>query len=265
MDLILSSPPSKIHNSCEAQLQNLGFQFYQEQSFESGLVSLPAFTGVRINFLHKGVSQHKNILSGGDLLICGYTNSPLYGEVTHFHMASIGIHFTLLYKLTGITPKQCRFPLLLLKNDPLYSFLLPLFFMPQEKWGNFILSKLLFRESKLSKVLLKQMERVDVATRIYQSNPYNTFSQISAQIGISYRQLQRDFSAFLGMTPSEYERISRFQRATKHLKELPASQASILSGYWDQAHMIKEFKELSGRTPKQIIHLDDINLPQLHL
>lgn len=265
MDLFIANPPSYIHNHCGDALKSLGFQFYQEQSFESGFVSLPAFTGVRINYLHKGISQHNDILSAGDLLICGYTNTPLYGEVKDFHMASIGLHFTLLYKLTGITPKECRFPLRVLNTDPIYSLLLPLFFMPQEQWENFTLSKLICRENKLSKVLLKQMERVNIATRIYQFNPEKTFLQIADQMGISYRQLQRDFGAFLGMTPTEYERTSRFQRAVKYLKELPASQASIMSGYWDQAHMIKEFKELSGRTPKQIIQIGDIHLPQLHI
>lgn len=265
MDLLIANPTSYTHNYFETSLNSLGFQFYQEQSFENGLVSLPAFTGVRINYLHKGISQHNDVLSAGDLLICGYTTTPLYGEVSNFHMASIGLHFTLLYKLTGITPKECRFPLKISNAEPLYHLLLPLFFMPQEQWENFILSKLISRENKFSKVLLKQMERVDIATRLYQLNREKTFLQIADQMGISYRQLQRDFGAFLGMTPTEYERTSRFQRAVKYLKELPAVQASILSGYWDQAHMIKEFKELSGRTPKQIMQLEDIELPQLHI
>jgi AraC-like DNA-binding protein len=265
MHLLDSNEPSFIHNYCGTTLKSLGFQFYQEQSFESGFVSLPAFTGIRINYLHKGVSRHEGILSAGDLLICGYTTTPLYGKVENFHMASIGLHFTLLYKLTGITPRECRFPLKISESDPIYSLLLPLFLMPREQWENFTLSKLICKENKLSKALLKQMERVDIATRIYQLNPEKTFLQITDQMGISYRQLQRDFSAFLGMTPREYERTSRFQRAVKYLKELPAVQASIKSGYWDQAHMIKEFKELSGRTPKQIIQLEDIQLPQLYI
>jgi AraC-like DNA-binding protein len=265
MDLLNPNAPSYIHNYFGASLKSLGFQFYQEQSFKSGLVSLPAFTGVRINYLHSGISQHNGVLCAGDLLICGYTTTPLYGEVENFHMASIALHFTLLYKLTGITPKECRFPLKITNSNPNHSLLLPLFFMPQEQWENFILSKLIFKENKISKALLKQMERVDNATRIHQTNLEKTFLQIADQMGISYRQLQRDFSAFLGMTPTEYERTSRFQRATKYLKMLPAAEASILSGYWDQSHMIKEFRELSGRTPKQIIQLEDIQLPQLHI
>lgn len=84
----------------------MGFQFYQEQNIKNGLV---------------------------DLLLSGFTEFPLYGEVKDFSMASVGLHFTLLYRLTGITPKDCQIPLLISPSDPLHSLLLPLFFTPQEQ------------------------------------------------------------------------------------------------------------------------------------
>jgi AraC-like DNA-binding protein len=252
-----------LNEHCLPSLKKIGFQFYQEQNFERGLVSLPAFTGIRISYLHKGISQREGTLCAGDMLISGFT-SPLYGEVNDFSMASIGLHFTLLYRLTGITPKDCRIPFKIASADSLYTLLLPLFFLPQEEWEKLSFSAMQQTENKLSRALIRQMERVDFATKEYHRCRQLSFQVIASQMGISYRQLQRDFSMFLGITPTEYERADRFKRAVKHLKDLSPVQASIVAGYWDQAHMIKEFKELSGRTPSQIIQLEDIKLPQLH-
>lgn len=119
-------------------------------------------------------------------------------------------------------------------------------------------------EMKLSKVFLRQMERIDFATKVYHSKRQQTFLEIAEQISISYRQLQRNFSEFLGMTPKEYERADRFHLAVKSLKVFSPSQASVVSGYSDQSHMIKEFRQISGRTPRQIMLLENISLPQLH-
>lgn len=253
-----------INEHCLPSLQKMGFQFYQEQNFERGLVSLPAFTGIRISYLHKGISQSVGTLCTEDLLISGFTTTPLYGEVSDFSMASIGLHFTLLYRLTGITPKDCRIPLKIASSDPLYTLLLPLFFVPQEEWEMLSFNVIQQTDKKLSNALIRQMERVDFAIKIYHGRRHLSFQEIASQMGISYRQLQRDFSMFLGITPTEYERAERFRRAVKHLKKLSPVEASIVAGYWDQAHMIKEFKELSGRTPCQIMQLEDIKLPQLH-
>jgi AraC-like DNA-binding protein len=265
MDAVITPIAStSINTFCIPSLQKLGFQYYQEQSFEHGLVSLPAFMGIRISYLHKGVSQSAGVLQAGTLLLNGYTPAPLYGEVTDFSMASICLHFTLLYRLTGIMPRDCRFPIKVHPSDPIHTLLLPLFFTPQEQWEKLSLHAIRHTESKIGRASLRTMERVDLATKVYHGNPLLTFYEIASQIGVSYRQLQRDFSTFLGMTPREYERADRFRRAVENLKILSPAQASIASGYWDQAHMNKEFKEISGRTPRQIMQLNDIYLPQLH-
>lgn len=250
---------------CLPSLQKIGFKFYQEQTFENGLISLPAFTGIRISYLRKGSSRYEGTLCAGDLLLSGFTSSPLYGEVSGFHMASVVLHFTLFYRLTGITPKNCRSPLKISSSDQVYSLLLPLFYTPQEQWEKLSLSGILCTEKRLSRALIHQMECVDFAVKTYHSCPRQSFMKISEQMGVSYRQLQRDFQSFLGLTPTEYERADRFQCAVKYLKNFPPAQAALLSGYWDQAHMVKEFKEFSGRTPRQITYMDDILLPQPHI
>jgi AraC-like DNA-binding protein len=105
------------------------------------------------------------------------------------------------------------------------------------------------------------MERVSLATQLFSYNQKKSLQDISNDMGISYRQLQRDFHAFLGMTPSEYERLSRYQSAAIIIKNTSNINEALSVGYYDQAHMIKEFKRFSNKTPGQVAVLNDISVP----
>lgn len=61
--------------------------------------------------------------------------------------------------------------------------------------------------------------------------------------GISVRQLRRLFEFYIGDTPKEFSRVVRFQ------KTLQAPEDYLNLGYYDQAHFIKEFRNLYGLTP----------------
>ncbi|ADL50183.1 helix-turn-helix transcriptional regulator [Clostridium cellulovorans] len=244
-----------------SSLAKMGFQFYQSKNIEDGLVTLPAFTGVRINFIFDGKSVASGVLKSGDLMIAGYTDSPLYGNVYNFSMASIGIHFSLFYYLTGLFPRQCRIPYKVPENSRIYSDLVPFFFLPRENWDSHALSIIKKNQLVLNKVVIKQMERVSLATQLYGYNQMKGFQDISNELGISYRQLQRDFHAFLGMTPSQYERLLRYQVAALNIKNTSIIEVALSSGYYDQAHMIREFKKFSDKTPRQIAELNDITVP----
>lgn len=176
-------------------------------------------------------------------------------------MASIGVHFSLLYYLTGIRPKQCRIPYKVPQNSKVYSDLVPFFHLPIEDWDSHALSIMKKNQSILSKATIRQMERVGMATELFSFKQTKSLQDISNDMGISYRQLQRDFYAFLGMTPSEYERLSRYQVAASNIKNSSNIKTALAAGYYDQAHMIKEFKRFSDKTPKQIAKLDDITVP----
>lgn len=75
---------------------------------------------------------------------------------------------------------------------------------------------------------------------------------------LSYRQLNRVFSGYVGATPKEFLRVVRFQRALYHLQTEPTASFTQLAyscGFYDQSHMVKEFKALSGLTPSELIAL----------
>ncbi|WP_448564967.1 helix-turn-helix domain-containing protein [Thalassotalea ganghwensis] len=77
----------------------------------------------------------------------------------------------------------------------------------------------------------------------------NLSSEQCMEFGLSSRQLRRLSQLYLGVSPRDFARVIRFQRAIKLLRTAP-DKISCYGPYYDQSHYIKEFKRLSGMTPK---------------
>jgi len=70
--------------------------------------------------------------------------------------------------------------------------------------------------------------------------------------GLSARQLERRFLARVGIGPKMLCRIARFQSTLAALSARPRDDWASLAvdcGYFDQSHLIGEFKAFSGMTP----------------
>jgi AraC-like DNA-binding protein len=83
---------------------------------------------------------------------------------------------------------------------------------------------------------------------------------LARDLGWSRRHLTERFRAEVGLPPKAYARILRFQRA----RELIAKggrgtlgQIAIEAGYYDQAHLNRDFRELAGRPPTQLPFVQD--------
>jgi len=78
---------------------------------------------------------------------------------------------------------------------------------------------------------------------------------IASEIGLTRRHLERRFQDVVGITPKRLARIARFQRALRILdaadpaERLGGAQTAAACGYADQAHFIRDFKDLAGRAP----------------
>jgi len=72
-------------------------------------------------------------------------------------------------------------------------------------------------------------------------------AEILATAGLSHRQLQRWFEARVGIPPSRYLRLLRFQAAFAGVQADDDSLAAHAAdhGYADQAHMAREFRTLA--------------------
>ncbi|HSL47257.1 MAG TPA: AraC family transcriptional regulator [Anaerolineales bacterium] len=80
--------------------------------------------------------------------------------------------------------------------------------------------------------------------------------ELSEQIGYSQKHFIDLFKAQVGVSPKQYLKIMRFQKAVWAIERdaLPRwSQIALESGYYDQAHLIHDFKLFSGFTPNEYV------------
>ncbi len=76
-------------------------------------------------------------------------------------------------------------------------------------------------------------------------------SALSDTLGISRQHLRRQVLAATGIGPKELGRIGRIRRLSQWIGAgmIPTAEVAVLAGYYDQAHMVNEFRQLSGLTP----------------
>lgn len=86
-------------------------------------------------------------------------------------------------------------------------------------------------------------------------------NQLTENTGISQRHLSRKFQQYIGLSPKEYLRVSRFVQSLQHLKKYPGqslTQIAYESGYYDQAHFIRDYNAYTGHTPGEVVRLQHI-------
>lgn len=79
---------------------------------------------------------------------------------------------------------------------------------------------------------------------------------VAGDLGVSERHLRRVFREAVGVSPKTFARLTRFHRALGAAREKGAtSWASIAAavGYYDQAHLIAEFRAIAGATPRAFL------------
>ena len=87
------------------------------------------------------------------------------------------------------------------------------------------------------------------------NNKEMTIAEIAKKSSVTQKTLIRHFERHLCKTPSDFRKIVRFRNAMKQ-KSLEGTadnltDISYISSYFDQSHMIKDFKALTGYAPKE--------------
>jgi len=75
---------------------------------------------------------------------------------------------------------------------------------------------------------------------------------VAGELGWSGKLLHRRFAEAVGLTPKRYARVRRMQRVLKAVARGGAvrwAEVAAAHGYYDQAHLVREFRELTGTTP----------------
>ena len=74
------------------------------------------------------------------------------------------------------------------------------------------------------------------------------------RLGLSSRQFERRFRNVVGIPPKLFSRMQRFQRVFQTMEDRANwVDAAVSCGYYDQAHLIRDFRQFSGTTPTALL------------
>ncbi|MBL7930368.1 MAG: AraC family transcriptional regulator, partial [Bacteroidia bacterium] len=92
-----------------------------------------------------------------------------------------------------------------------------------------------------------------------------SIDELSSKMNLGIRQLTRTFVSCMGIKPKMLARIIRFHKVLKLIEEghLPTFTAiAVEGGFYDQAHFIKDFREITGLNPKKYFS-EDLKMAKL--
>lgn len=119
---------------------------------------------------------------------------------------------------------------------------------PEDKIS--VIDNFLLALSKTKAVSRENISRQAV-NLILKKNGLLKVEEISDELEVNRRKIERSFKKVIGLSPKFYSRIIRFNYIFEIMKEGKNSWIRIAldSGYFDQSHFIKEFKAFTGEEP----------------
>lgn len=92
--------------------------------------------------------------------------------------------------------------------------------------------------------------------------------EVARQVQLSHRRFIQLFTEQVGMTPKRYSRVRRFQRALKHATAGGSpvwAQVALDCGYYDQAHLCRDWVDLTGLSPAEFLRLRNVRVKDNHV
>jgi AraC-like DNA-binding protein len=91
---------------------------------------------------------------------------------------------------------------------------------------------------------------------------------VTQQIGLSQRRLAQLFHEQVGVSPKTFHRVRRFQHTIQRLhgvRSVEWAELAVECGYYDQAHLSHDFRQIAGMTPSAYLaaatgHLNHVPL-----
>lgn len=90
-----------------------------------------------------------------------------------------------------------------------------------------------------------------LVTKLVKNGGQVLVDQLARDAGVSSRQLERRFLSEVGIGPKLLSRILRFQQIFRAVDNHDEGWAAVAAdcGYYDQAHLIRDFREFARQTP----------------
>lgn len=116
----------------------------------------------------------------------------------------------------------------------------------------YFLHQLKKNESRIKKTVVVQA----LSQQFFMGNQPLDLPAIAKSSGLSERYIQKLCLAHIGISPSSFAAVIRFNRSLHMVLNTQESLTSIAydCGYYDQAHFTKEFKKFTGITPSASRH-----------
>jgi AraC-like DNA-binding protein len=92
--------------------------------------------------------------------------------------------------------------------------------------------------------------RVDHAVALLAAG--RAVDEVAREVNLSRQHLRRRFLRHVGVGPKTFARVTRFQRLLAHVRRdasLSWAAAAADTGYFDQSHLIADFRDFAGTTP----------------
>jgi AraC-like DNA-binding protein len=96
-------------------------------------------------------------------------------------------------------------------------------------------------------------------SKILQTPNLVSIKDISKKTGYSQKHFINVFKRHVGLTPKEFMKVIRFQKAITEVEKKKGfnwANVAYECGYYDQSHFIADFRTFSGFTPQQFIKRD---------
>ena len=112
-------------------------------------------------------------------------------------------------------------------------------------WAHILLEMLRLHHERADAQMLEAARSLGVGRAV---------GRVATDLGLSARRFRTRFTETVGLPPKRFGKVQRLQRLLVEAAARPSSSWAELAaghGYHDQAHMIHDFRELSGITPSE--------------
>ncbi|HSS22211.1 MAG TPA: helix-turn-helix domain-containing protein [Pyrinomonadaceae bacterium] len=117
------------------------------------------------------------------------------------------------------------------------------------------------RQLLVEEFLLGQLQKTTPRLRleaavaeVRRSRGQTRINDLAQRLDVSSRQLEREFRSGIGLSPKALARTIRFQNLLRLVGEgvlREWAHVALESGYSDQPHMVREFREFAGQSPNE--------------
>jgi len=194
-----------------------------------------------------------------DFYLCGQTVEPITLDVNGaFKLICIRLYPFAVRILLGIDPKVLKddcYDLRLVENVDTQHTLEKL--KQLDDWDDIIEVLADYFNELLKNASINPDYRIKLAINlILKANGTISIKKLRDRLCVTERTLERHFLKEIGVTAKQFTKIIQFRSAMKQMTEtdyINLTEIGYDSGFADQSHFIRSFKQYTGKTPKKFL------------